>query len=227
MRALPARTLAIVAALGGTAAVLALAAVDAKKPAVYVDRVVEYKVGEGGGYGEKKLPDIVLGPPHGGGKFMGGSDVFSLGKGGHITLEFVDNEVVDEPGPDFIIFENAFLEKPGDDPTKGNFELAKVEVSYDGREWHEFPYDVTTRQGCAGWHPVYANPDTPEGRDIDPADPEKAGGDAFDLADLKVKLKAIRFVRITDLGNGAGANGTAGFDLDAVVAVHSRARKKE
>ena len=151
MRALPARTLAIVAALGGTAAVLALAAVDAKKPAVYVDRVVGYTVGEGGGYGEKKLPDIVLGPPHGGGKFMGGSDVFSLGKGGHITLEFVDNEVVDEPGPDFIIFENAFLEKPGDDPTKGNFELAKVEVSYDGREWHEFPYDVTTRQGCAGW----------------------------------------------------------------------------
>src|SRR5438067_529908 len=66
-----------------------------------------------------------------------------------------------------------------------------------------------------------------EGRDINPADPEKAGGDAFDLADLKVKLKVIRFVRITDLGNAAGANGTAGFDLDAVIAVHSQARKKD
>src|SRR6266702_3218036 len=102
MRAVAALILAIVAALGATVAALALA-VDAKKPAVYIDRVVEYKVGEGGGYGEKKLPDIVLGPPHGGGKFMGGSDVFSLGKGGHITVEFVENEVVDGPGPDFII----------------------------------------------------------------------------------------------------------------------------
>src|SRR5262245_41768337 len=87
------------------ATALALARAEGDKPTPYVDRVVEYKVGEGGGYGEKKLPDIVLGPPHGGGKFLGGSDVFSLGKGGHITLEFVDNEVIDEPGPDFIIFE--------------------------------------------------------------------------------------------------------------------------
>jgi hypothetical protein len=72
-------------------------------------------------------------------------------------------------------------------------------------------------------HPVYANPDTPEGRDIDPTDPEKAGGDAFDLAD--VGLRVARFIRITDLDNGSGDKGTAGFDLDAVAAVHSRPRK--
>jgi hypothetical protein len=221
----------LVLASGGVLAVVAARALIAApatadaEPSPYVDRVVEYKLGEGGGFGEKMLPDVVLGPPRGGGKFLGGSDVLSLGKGGSIVLEFVDNEVVDEPGPDFVVFENAFLEKPGDDPGRGSFELAKVEVSFDGREWHEFPYDLASREGCAGHHPVYANPDTEEGRDINPADPAKAGGDPFDLADLKAKPKAIRFVRITDLGNADGAKGTAGFDLDAVIAVHSRPRK--
>jgi hypothetical protein len=90
-------------------------------------------------------------------------------------------------------------------------------------EQKEFPYDTVTRKGCAGHHPVYANSDTPEGRDIDPTDPEKAGGDPFDLAD--VALKVARFVRITDLDNGSGDKGTAGFDLDAVAAMHSRPRK--
>jgi hypothetical protein len=69
---------------------------------------------------------------------------------------------------------------------------------------------------------VLANPDE---NDIDPTDPEKAGGDAFDLKD--VGLKMIRFVRITDLDNAVGGEGTMGFDLDAVAAVHSRPRKKE
>jgi hypothetical protein len=208
-----------------SAAALARAVGSADGPTPYADRVVEYKLGEGGGFGEKTLPEVVLGPPRGNGKFLGGSDVLSLGSGGTITLEFVDNEIVDREGPDFIVFENAFLEKPGDDPGRGNFELAKVEVSFDGKEWHDFPHDPVTRQGCAGHRPVYYNPDTPEGKELDPADPEKAGGDPFDLADLKGKPKAIRFVRITDLGNSSGAKGTAGFDLDAVIAIHSRARK--
>lgn len=200
-----------------------LAESDSNKPDPFVDRVVSYTIGPGGGYGEKMLPKIVLGPPHGGGKLQAGTDVLSLGKGGTIVLEFVDNEVFDGPGPDLLVFENAFLVAPGDDPTFGFFELAKVEVSEDGKEWKEFPYDTVTRKGCAGHHPVYANPDTPEGRDIDPTDPEKAGGDPFDLAD--VGLKVARFVRITDLDNGSGDKGTAGFDLDAVAAVHSRPRK--
>jgi hypothetical protein len=188
----------------------------------FADKVVEFKPGAGAGYGQKMLPQIVLGPPRGGGKFMGSGDVVSLGKGGSITLEFVDNEVFDGEGPDFIVFENAFLQKPGDDPNLGSFELAKVEVSLDGKEWKEFPYDTTSRKGCAGHRPVYANDDTPEGRDIRPTDPEKAGGDPFDLAE--VKLPAIRFLRITDLGND-GPEGTAGFDLDAAVAIHSRKRE--
>ena len=155
------------------------------------------------------------------GKLEPSDHVLSLGKGGKITLEFVDNEVIDEEGPDFIIFENAFLKAPGDDPGNGFFELAKVEVSADGQEWKKFEFDAISRKGCAGWHPVLANP---EENDIDPTDPEKAGGDAFDLKE--VGLKMIRFVRITDLDNTTGANGMMGFDLDAVAAVHShRARK--
>ncbi len=210
-------------ALASLVLVLSANSLRADEPDPFVDRVVTCKVGEGGGYGEKMLPKIVLGAPHGGGKLQAGTDVLSLGKGGSIVLEFVDNEVYDGPGPDLLVFENAFLQDPGDDPNLGFFELAKVDVSLDGKEWKSFQYNTTTREGCAGYHPVHANSDTPDGRDIPPTDPEKAGGDPFDLAD--VGLEVVRFIRITDLDNAAGEKGTAGFDLDAVGAVHSRARK--
>lgn len=190
-----------------------------KKPDPFVDRVVSFEPGPGAGFGEKKLPDIVLGGPRGGGKLAPSGHVLSLGRGGRITLEFVDNEVIDEDGPDLLVFENAFLERPGNDPNLGFFELAKIELSSDGIEWHEIPYDTGTRKGCAGHHPVLANV---EDNDIDPTDPEKAGGDPFDLKDAG--LKVARFIRITDINNGTGDKGTSGFDLDAVAAVHSRPR---
>jgi hypothetical protein len=207
--------------------VLALAALCVapradEKADPFVDRIVSFEPGPGAGFGEDERPEIVLGPPRGGGKLAPSDHVLSLGKGGVITLEFVDNEVVDGMGADFLVFENAFLKAPGDDPDLGFFELAKVEVSFDGKKWKEFPYDRITRKGCAGHHPALANSELNE---IDPTDPEKAGGDPFDLAD--VGLRIIRFIRITDLDNASGANGTAGFDLDAVAAVHSRPRKPE
>src|SRR5262245_1791476 len=71
--------------------------------APYVGRVVSFEPGEGGGFGKDKVPEIVLGPPHGRGKLEPSDHVLSLGMGGKITLEFVDNEVVDEDGPDFIV----------------------------------------------------------------------------------------------------------------------------
>lgn len=195
---------------------------DTKKPDPFADRVVSFEPGPGGGFGEKKLPDIVLGGPRGGGKLAPSGHVLSLGRGGRITLEFVDNEIFDGEGTDLLVFENAFLERPGNDPNLGFFELAKVELSADGIEWHEIPYDTGTRKGCAGHHPVLANV---EDNDINPTDPEKAGGDPFDLK--TVGLNVARFIRITDLNNGAGENGTSGFDLDAVAAVHSRPRTKK
>lgn len=192
------------------------------KPTPFVDRVVMFQVGSGGGKGEDKLPKIVLGAPRGGGKLMAGRDVVSLGEGGVIVLEFVDNEVIDGKGPDFLIFENPFLRAPGNDPDQGFFELAKVEVSLDGEEWTAFPYDTASREGCAGHHPVLANS---EENEIDPTDPEKAGGDPFDLSD--VDLKVIRFIRITDVRSYGGKDGSAGFDLDAIAAVNSRPRKAD
>jgi hypothetical protein len=197
------------------------AAQEAKRPTPFVDRVVLFQKGSGGGKGQDKLPKIVLGPPQGAGKLKAGHDVLSLGAGGVIVLEFVDNEVFDAPGPDFIVFENPFLRAPGDNPDEGFFELAKVEVSADGETWFEFAYDTASRKGCAGHRPVLANF---KDNKISPTDPKKAGGDSFDLKD--VGLKTIRFVKITDVLSYGGTDGSAGFDLDAVAAIHSRARKK-
>jgi hypothetical protein len=190
-----------------------------KKPTPFVDRVVSYQIGSGGGLGEDKLPEIVLGPPKGGGKLEAGKDVFSLGEGGVIVLEFVDNEVFDGKGPDFIVFENPFLAEPGNDPDYGFFELAKVEVSFDGIVWHEFSYDTASKENCAGYRPVLAHA---EKNEISPTDIKHAGGDLFDLK--KVGLKVIRFVRITDIRSFGGKDGSAGFDLDAIAAVNSRKR---
>lgn len=187
----------------------------------FVDRVVVFERGEGAGYGMDQLPEVVLGAPRGEGLLTPSQHVLSLGGGGSITLEFVDNEVWDGPGPDFLVFENPFLVAPGDDPTQGFFELAKVEASDNGVTWHEFPHSVETRAGCAGWRPVLANADE---NNRNPTDPAEAGGDPFDLAE--VGLGVIRFIRITDLDNTRGSKGTQGFDLDAVSAVHSRRRQE-
>ncbi len=120
------------------------------------------------------------------------------------------------------MFENPFLAAPGNDPDFGFFELAKVEVSFDGETWTEFPYDTGSRKGCAGHHPVLANA---EKNEVDPTDPKVAGGDQFDLKEVGVKI--VRFVRITDVQSFGGDDGAAGFDLDAIAAVHSRPRPAE
>jgi hypothetical protein len=160
------------------------------------------------------LPDIVLGPPKGGGASTGSLDVCTLGNGGVITLGFAPSLIVDRPGPDFIVFENPF--DVNGDPTKPFAELGTVAVSDDGVTFHEFPCTATMYPygSCAGWHPVFANADT---NDIDPTDPSVAGGDAFDLADLG--LSEARFVRITDRVDQTGTAGT--FDLDAISIVHA------
>jgi hypothetical protein len=205
----------------------------------FADRVVTYTVGTGGGGGQAGLPGVVLGPPHGGGAFQGSSDTFSLGLGGSITLAFDDNVLVNGPGPDLLVFENAFL-ATGLTTLPPFAEPGVVEVSGDGVDWHAFPCALTTAPyypGCAGVYPVFANVDDPDAPSplipsttpigdlvgVPTADfvpPAGAGGDAFDLTD--VGLSAARFVRITASSTlSPGLQGLSGFDLDALAAVHS------
>jgi hypothetical protein len=180
----------------------------------FATSVESFSAGPGPDFGQAELPDIVLGPPKGAGSGMGSFDVVTLGNGGSITLGFAPSAIVDQPGPDFIVFENAFF--VNGDPSATFAELASVEVSDDGRNFKAFPCTATAPPfgSCAGWHPVYANAAE---NSIDPSDPALAGGDPFDLADLGVGR--ARYVRITDRVDLTGLAGT--FDLDAVSIVHA------
>jgi hypothetical protein len=181
--------------------------------AQFVTDATDFEFGPGQDTGQTAFPGPILGPPKGGGATQGSLDVVSLGNGGHVTVAFGQSVILDGEGPDFIVFENAF--DVGGDPETPFAELATVEVSPDGKSWTAFPCTATAYPygQCAGWHPVYANADD---NAIDPLDPDTAGGDAFDLADIGVTW--ARYVRITDRADQVGPAGV--FDLDAVGAVH-------
>ena len=118
------------------------------------------------------------------------------------------------------MFENPFY--VAGNPNAVAADPGEISVSDDGVTWktYECPEKATAPYGkCAGWHPVYSAP----GNGISPVDPEKAGGEAYDLAD--VGLTHARYVRIRDIGTEAcPANppkpNNVGFDLDAVAIVH-------
>ena len=181
-------------------------------PPPFANRVVSFKPGPGAKFGQDKMPGVVLGPPQGAGSDGGSMDVVSLGLGGEIVLAFDGMQIVDGPGPDLIVFENAF---------PGWQETGFVAVSADGATWHEWPcawQDKThDYPGCAGVHAVLSNSDN----GVDPTDPLRAGGDAFDLADVTVTN--ARFVRIRDSGHNPTDPPGAGFDLDAVSVIHAAA----
>lgn len=189
----------------------------------FVTKVVSATYGDCAGFGLPSMPAVVLGPPVGAGALSGGLDVVSLGFRGELVLSFEPNEIVDGPGADFIVFENAFW--AGGNPNKPTAELADVSVSDDGVTWKTFtctPGAAPPYTGCAGWRPIYAAP----GNGISPVDPATAGGDPFDLAELGVN--SARFVRIRDLGtvpcptNPANKSTSVGFDLDAVSVVNAK-----
>ncbi len=173
--------------------------------------------GEGAGYGADRLPAVVLGPPSGSGPSAGSLDVVSLGVGGEIVLDLAPFLAFDGPGPDLIVFENAFF--AAGDPAQPFAELGEVSTSTDAITWHAFPC-VPTRDGrtrwpgCAGWTPTLSF----DPFEVVPLDPARTGGDAFDLATTGVR--AARFVRVRDL-SVEGAAPSAGFDLDAIGVVHT------
>lgn len=177
----------------------------------FVTDVISVQYGPGQDFGQDQMPEIVYGPPGGAGCCTGSTDVVSLGNGGQIVVAFAGNGIADGPGPDFVVFENAFF--VGGDPLLVFAELATVEVSTDGVDWVEFPCTAVDAPygDCAGWHPVMLDGDD------GPIDVATAGGDAFDLAD--VGLSWARYVRITDRSDLEGPTGV--FDLDAVGIVNA------
>jgi hypothetical protein len=177
----------------------------------FADEVVTFTPGAFAGFGEAGFPDVVLGPPEGGGDASGSTDVLTLGEGGEIVLRFTDMLAVDGPGVDLLVFENPF---------GGYYETARVAVSDDGVVWAEFPCDpddaANLYPGCAGIGSVFSN----STNGVDPTDPEVAGGDGFDLAD--VGLATVGYVRIQDSGANLYGGDTGGFDLDAVAIVNGQ-----
>jgi len=132
---------------------------------------------------------------------------------GEITVGFKDYIVVNKPGPDFIIFENVFINPVND---KYFAEPAVVSVSSDGINFVSFYFDSLTLAGCAGITSTFGNP----------ADYEKCGGDKFDIAVLGIDT--ISHIRIKDISRMLLENEEhpyydaiiSGFDLDAVIGLN-------
>ncbi len=188
----------------------------------FITQVVSFEAGACSGFGQAAMPTIIEGPPAGGGASQGTTDVLSLGSGGSIVVAFTPNAIVDGPGADFIVFENAF--EVAGNPNNLYAEPGEVSVSADGVTWATFPCTATAPPfgACAGWHPVFSNPNDC----ISPVDPSVAGGDAYDLHDLGVT--SAKYVRIVDKTNEACSSDpkqdltTNGFDLDAIAIVNAQ-----
>jgi hypothetical protein len=203
-------------------------------PVVGIGAVVQLTIGDSGGSGKDKLPGIIQGGPGGGST----DDVLSLGKGGQIIVDFGDYDIVDGPGPDFIVFENPFLISPYN-PFAEPAIVGVSDTDSEASSFVDFPCDLGATQGdpakqlwpypasaaaqstpgCAGVRPVLASAQ----QCVSASDPAVAGGDAFDLSTLG--LKQARYLRLRDAKlSSVGGSGTAGFDLDAVVLIHYRKR---
>lgn len=192
------------------------------RPDRFVTEVVKFAPGPCAGFGATSMPGIVEGPPEGGGTLMGSLDVVSLGVGGEIVLAFGENAIVDGPGVDFLVFENAFY--ANGDPSQIADDLGEVSVSDDGETWTAFPCTPGASPpygACAGWRPVLSSSQN----GISPLDPAAAGGDPYDLAAIGVRQ--ARFVRIRDMFRQTCPDKPPrptnyGFDLDAIGLVNAK-----
>jgi len=203
---------------GGTSDVRSCA--DGGAPVVGIEDVVTLQLGPGGGTGQDRLPAVIRGAPGGPGS---SDETLSLGVGGEIVVDFGDYDIVDGPGPDFIVFENPFLLGP----CQSYAEPAVVGLSAGDAaptSFVDFPCALSRSRGdpqqqrwaypgCAGVHPVLAAKTS-----CTAPSAAAAGGDAFDLATLGIKQ--ARYLRLRDAGISTMGDGTKGFDLDAVVLLH-------
>ncbi len=177
----------------------------------FVSEVIEFSPGRDSGFGQEKMPEVVLGPPLPGSPNSGSLDVVSLGVDGQIILGFGERVVADGPGIDLVIWENPFF--IDSDPNDPYAELGEVSVSSDGETWLTFPCNPRQSgefdRGCAGWRPRTDQRICESGT----LNVEALGGDQFDLADIGADR--VRFIRIRDV-SGIDGGIAAGFDLDAV-----------
>lgn len=177
-------------------------------------------------------------------------DLLSLGTGGEITLEFTGTEITNGAGADFTVFENP-VQPIGDPSQSfvdsATVSVSTDGTSWTTFPFHIVSTDANQLYykanyvGLAGVMPTYSSPTN----GISPFDPAVSGGDQFDLSDIG--MSRARFVRIRDTGTtsvGAttdslghivndygnqldpdptqpGTGIAAGFDLDAVAAIHS------
>jgi len=185
----------------------------------WIDTVYAFRPGMGQNFGQDSayFPRNIFGPPDSSARpdrpSASPEQICSLGLGGEIIVGFKGMLLRDGPGPDFVVFENAFFSPI---TSKVFAEPALVAVSRDGEQWLEFPWDTLTLEGCAGR--------TPTNGAAEPLDPVSAGGDWFDLALLGVD--SVRYIRIRDLTwwlkerpwHPFWDPTLSGFDLDAVGA---------
>lgn len=229
----------------------------------FADSVVSFEPLSSNAFGASFLPNNILGAPSGLGAQTPQSlpsQLVSLNArtnnnngatppyGGAITLSFDNNMVVNGPGFDFTVFENAFF--LGGDPNNRFMEPAVLSVSQNGIDYYDIPFDYVPHyngegievmsnpfsyaSGFAGIEPVLSSGGFP-----DPTNPNVSGGDHFDLSHITVKnLLWVKYIRIRSTGDlwltdmngnlvrhtsGAAALsgvGNSGFDLDAVSAIH-------
>lgn len=141
-------------------------------------------------------------------------EICSLGLGGSITLGLKSKVVLNGPGIDLTIFENAFFYGNG----RVFAEPATIELSNDGVTWRMIPFDSTSLQGLAGVSPT-----------LDPhaLSPTTSGGTHVDLS--VVGIDSVRWIRLTDVSRIVLSNPKSpfydptlsGFDLDVVLAWHT------
>lgn len=92
----------------------------------FADRVIRYVPGQPDGGPLYSIQEEALGEPdfiaHG--DILSNSHCLTLGCGGHVVLQFVDNVLIDRSGPDLYIFEVGMSIEP-----------TNVEISVNGEDW--------------------------------------------------------------------------------------------
>jgi len=178
--------------------------------AACADLVVDAPGASGVGFGD---PALAVNGVRGAGLTGGGTDTYSMGLdegvNDTLVLAWSGRRVLNGPGVDLVVFENAF-EVSG--PATVFMDLVIVEASSDGETWVAWPHayeavdpsayshDPLDWIGFAGRTPVLLHDDDAP---VEPVDVDLAGGDGFDLDDLPdeaLRAEGITLVRLRSAG---------------------------